>query len=195
MKTRTYFLAVTGADPVLGWMCFFLLSGTIFWGIMLRILSKGFLGPATAQYPTGKPFSIFALQFPFSHSRLQQFLALLPPKALKPLLWSLKLDYLFMAFAYPFLACSAWYLLRNDQPSGFLAGYEATVMQSLRWGTALPFLAWLLDIVENLLLSSALRRLSFFKSRAILLANLLKWACVVFVVLLLLITGTNNFFS
>lgn len=182
MNTVQCLLVVTSTDPLLRWLCFILLSGAIFSAIMLRILSRGFLGPVTAQHPEGKPFSIFAFQFPFSHQGFKKFLEQLPYKALKPVQWSLKADYLFMAFVYPFLACSAWYLLRNCRPGGFLAGHETTVALLLRWGIGLSFTAWLLDVAENLLLLSCLRRLSFLKSRAVLLVSLLKWVCVLFVV-------------
>ncbi len=207
MNIGTCFLMTTGTDPVLQWACFFLLSGTIFWGIMLRILSRGFLGPG------GKLFSIFALQFPFSHNRFRQLLKQFPVKSLKPLQWSLKVDYLFMAFAYPLLACSAWFLFRNDRPSGFLAVYEANLYLLLRWCIALPFAAWLLDIAENILLLSCLPKprlpdsvakpaftepepaITRLRSRALLGVALLKWACVVFVVLVLLVVTLSRYWS
>ena len=185
---------ISTTAPLLQWVCFFLLSGTAFWAIMLRIFSKGFLGPASAQYSTGKPFSIFALQFPFSHSHFLKFLEQLPAKTVKPVQWSLKVDYLFMAFAYPFLACSAWYWQRNWSPSGFLQDHEQTVRLLLGWGIALAFLAWLLDVAENLLLSSALRsrKPGFFVTRVLLLSALLKWLCVLFLVVLVLLVSFNN---
>lgn len=192
MSLNTCYLFIAGKDPVLQWGCFMLLTGAVFWAAMLRILSKGFIGPADTEHPSGKPFSVFALQFPFSFARFREFLQGLSPKTKKPVIWSMRADFIFMAFAYPFLSCWAWFLFRHSEPAGLLEGWTDRLQPALKLAIWAPGIAWVLDITENLLLLSCLRKLTAFKSKVMLAAASLKWTIVLAEVLLLLVTAVNN---
>ncbi|WP_118976863.1 hypothetical protein [Taibaiella koreensis] len=181
MRTEQWCLDLVCADPVLRWLILFLAAGTVFWYIMLYILSRGFLGHATAANPGGRRFSIFRIQLPFSHTAFRRSLDTLPAKSVKPLQWSLKLDFVFMAFAYPLLTAIAWYLQRNTNPAGANQGWQQPVLQAAVW---LPFVAWALDILENILSFACLRKVSWLRSRMLLLTALLKW-----IVILAVVTG------
>lgn len=186
MKAEQWCLDLVCADPMLRWLILFLAAGTVFWYTMLHILSKGFLVPPTAAAPEGKRFSVFRLQLPFSHKAFRQFLEQLPDRTVKLLRWSLWVDFVFMAFVYPLLAVVAWYLLRH-RAGGW--GWQAAVLCAATW---LPFVAWGLDILENILSFACLKQLSPFKSRLLLLTALLKWAAVLAVVTGLLSAGLSG---
>lgn len=188
MSAEHWCLELICADEVLRWLLLFLLAGAVFWSVILHILSRGFLGAPTVRYPEGKLFSILRLQLPFSHTAFRKFLEQLPAKSLKPVRWSLWIDFLFMAFVYPLLACCCWYLLRHAAPVAAPGDNGFCSTGWLRIGIWLSFAAWLMDILENVLLFACLKHLSWFRSRALLLAALLKWGSVLCIVIILLAT-------
>lgn len=182
---KSFCMEITCFDQIEASIHFIFLFGIIFWSLILYILSRGFFISST-EGAEPRSFSTFQLQLPFSFAKYKKLVERIDEKSKKPLLWSIWIDFIFMIFAYPFLALVAWHLQENLILEECWASKYDQVTIILQCCIVIPFIGWLLDIIENIIMLSSLKTVTFIKSKILLLVAISKWCCVFFTIVCLL---------
>lgn len=146
-------------DQLLGALMFLLGCGLVLFSAVMKLLYP-FL-----QDKDGKKVSVLKLEWPQKFTELEKMLDSLSPKAKDIIRWSLKLDFIWMAFLYLLMACLAGWVWRCSGTAKWL----------LAWSCWLPFITWLFDILENITTLSVLKDPEKTTARAMGTCSLLKW--------------------
>lgn len=165
-----YFFTLPCPDSLLWWLLIVCLFGCLITGGAIIQIST------FVTDKNGKRLSLLKLQGLTSAPKLQHHLSPLPQKALHMIRKSLVIDYAFMPFLYLLMAGISCLLLRHAEH--FDAGWKQ-VLYILCW---LPFVTWLLDILENAFALSIISNCrnefsNMNKSQVVLLSlsSVLKW--------------------
>ncbi len=169
MNGDVFFLTIEieNYSQFLGWLIFVCLMGTVLTGWLMLSVSRYFLTDK------GERFSILQLQLPRSHQMYQELLLQLSNKTKTTVRLQLRIDLYFMPFFYGLLFFVGWYFYRT------LGSLEAprTAGLLLSWT---PWIAWLLDIIENRLIAENLNTSTKTKTGFVFGFALLKWLSVIF---------------
>lgn len=112
-------------------------------------------------------FSVFNFQLPFNYSRFEEIIKNISDKTKEAVKRSLHIDYYFMPFAYLLLFFLSFYF--------YLGTNEANRINIF---LLLPFISWVMDIIENNIAAACLTRLTPLKARLLLIVSAVKWLSV-----------------
>lgn len=151
------------------------LVGMLITTIIMASISKFFYYQPSKLAATNQPlfllrFSIMALELP--GKKFDEIIQGVNKKTVEALQWQLKVDYYFMPFAYFFLVLAGSFV-------HLVYASENIVFDPSCFLVWLPFVAWVFDIVENVLISATLSTQTTSRKGAILFFSAFKWLVVV----------------
>jgi hypothetical protein len=165
---------------LLDWLIWLFIAGFLITGRILMTQSAFYFYKDDKNKPV-KISTIRDLELWGSYNRFFTIISSLTDKMKETILLGLKMDYIFMFFAY-----SALYLLgRGVMHCLHLTSFWSAVWHYARW---LPVVAWAMDITENIFTALLLRNISKLKAQIQRIASALKWLFVLINLLVLLLS-------
>ncbi|MGV8880023.1 MAG: hypothetical protein ACOH2A_13440 [Sphingobacteriaceae bacterium] len=144
----------------------------------MKSISKRFI----TMKPASRPFSIFSLQFPGSEAALTSLVNQIDAPVKRKIRQHLLVDFLFMLGVYPCIALLCYRVGLNIRADS-LTGSYILIIVAVAQGVA-----WLFDIMENLIL---LRKIKNPMAGSEQLYHLYKW--IVGLKFFIALTGVNSF--
>ncbi|WP_263603229.1 hypothetical protein [Chryseobacterium sp. PET-29] len=214
---ETFDLCIENFDQVILWLSILMIFGTIITSACL----SSFAPTLYYEVKSGKKencviyFSIFDLQLPYKSRMFNEIILKINPKTQKIITKSLKMDNIFMPFAYTsiFLLITHFYLLSREYNSAIFPMFPF-----LQYALILPFIAYLCDIGENYLtkkliyrvqklqaeevghiderleIENSLNRLINHSKLKIYAASSIKWITVIYCILVIFCSFFLQFF-
>lgn len=121
--------------------------------------------------PDNSKFKMMQLELPKKLGPFKTIVTTASEKVKGAIRLQLNLDYFFMIFAYNFMFFTGALIIH-------LAEKHDPALHSLKTLLVAPFVAWLVDIVENILIASSLKHYSPTKTRTLYIVSLTKWTIV-----------------
>lgn len=175
-----YHIHIEHFSSLLLWLTLLCLLGIFITGWPMMMMSRFFLTEKDKDTGKIRKFSIIDFELPFSFTRFKNIIDDISEKTKDIVRMNLKLDYKFMPFAYLFLFFGGWYIMQRHHLFSLNDEYYKILF--------FPFIAWLMDIVENMLALECLVKLTKTNSRLLFFVSLVKWLIIFgFLVMLFLI--------
>jgi hypothetical protein len=144
---KTFDLCIENFDQIILWLSILTIFGTIITSACL----SSFTPTLYYESKSGKKencvvyFSIFDLQLPYKSRMFNEIILKISPKTQKIITKSLRMDNIFMPFAYAsilLLIIYFYFVLENYDP-------DLSILDFLKCGVILPFISYICDIAEN----------------------------------------------
>ncbi len=169
-----YRIYIEHFSNLLIWLTLVCFLGLCVTGFAIIVISRFFLTKA------GTRFSIIDFELPLSFTRFKGIIDNTTDNTKDTVRMNLKMDYLFMLFAYLFLFFGGWYVLQQQQPL-----LQGSNIYKLLW---MPFAAWFFDVLENTMALACLEKITKTNARMLFIFSLIKWLLIiVYVVVMILI--------
>jgi hypothetical protein len=165
-----YHIHIEKFSALLLWLTVLCFLGILIIGYAMTVMSRFFLTEKDKETGKVKKFSIIDFELPYSFTRFKNIIDNLSDNTKDTVRMNLKLDYKFMPFAYLFLFFGGWYIMQRHQLFAVNAEYHKVLF--------FPFIAWVMDILENMLALECLVKMTKTNSRLLFFASLLKWLII-----------------
>lgn len=172
-----YHIHIEHFSSLLLWLTILCLLGIFITSWPMMMMSRFFLTERDTDTGKVRKFSIIDFELPYSFRRFRNIVDHISEKTKDTVRMNLKLDFKFMPFAYLFLFFGGWYIMQRHH----LFFLNDEVYKILFF----PFIAWLMDAVENMLALECLVKLTKTNSRLLFFASTVKWL-IIFAYLILL---------
>ena len=174
-----YHIHIEHFSSLLLWLTVVCMLGAIVTTVPMIIMSRFFLTEKDAVNKRVKRFSIIDFELPYSFSRFKKLIGNISANTKDTVRMSLRMDYYFMPFAYLFLFFGGWYIMQRHHL------FELNPNNSkILW---MPFIAWMMDIVENKIAFACLDGLTKAKSWSLFAVSTVKWLLVFGYIVLLFV--------
>lgn len=164
---ETFEICIENFDQLVLWLSILMIFGTLITSACLSSFAPTFY----YEVKSGKKqnsvigFSIFDLQLPYKGTLFNEIILKISPKTQRIVTKSLKMDSIFMPFAYGsiVLLIFYFYLQFNYRDSSLFS-----IIPYLKYALFLPFISYLSDIAENYFTKKLIRRVNSLQAEKIL---------------------------
>jgi len=179
-----YHIHIENFSALLLWLTLLCFLGIFITGYAMTVMSRFFLTEKDKDTGKVKKFSIIDFELPYSFTRFKNLLGNLSANTKDTVRMNLKMDYKFMPFAYLFLFFGGWYIMQRHHLFSVNGDYYKILF--------FPFIAWVMDILENMLALECLVKPTKTNSRLLFFASLLKWLIIFTFLVWLFIIDRNR---
>jgi hypothetical protein len=179
-----YHIHIEHFSGLLLWLTVVCLLGAAITSLSMMTMSKFFLTDKNAATGRVQKFSIIDFELPYSFSRFKNLIDHISEKTKDTVRMNLRMDYCFMPFIYLFLFFGGWYIMQRHHLFALNPNNYKILF--------LPFIAWLLDIVENRLAFACLANLTRTASWSLFFVSFAKWLSIFAYLVLLFVMDWHH---